>query len=138
MADEALKQMKRVMVVGPSGVGKSTLARGLGKVLNLPVVHLDKLYWRPGWVEPPEEEFYAVALDAARGGEGCPEQFDWEFVKWVWGIPQRRAAMVALIDSQRATKRVIVLRRRRQVARFIQEVRRSGRRASSRPDQLSR
>ena len=44
--------MKRILIIGPGGAGKSTLARRLGERLSLPVIHLDTLYWRPGWREP--------------------------------------------------------------------------------------
>lgn len=49
--------MKRIVIIGCGGAGKSTLARQLGEKLNIPVVHLDKLFWKPGWVEMSEEEF---------------------------------------------------------------------------------
>ncbi|MEA2639656.1 MAG: hypothetical protein QOF51_1050 [Chloroflexota bacterium] len=49
--------MQRVLVLGPSGAGKSTLARQLGELLDLPVCHLDQLFWLPGWVEAPREVF---------------------------------------------------------------------------------
>ena len=49
--------MERVMIIGCGGAGKSTLARQLGEKLNLPVVHLDRLYWKPGWVQESREEF---------------------------------------------------------------------------------
>lgn len=51
--------MRRVIVIGPPGSGKSTLARRLGKASGLPVFHLDKAYWRAGWVEAPAAEFAA-------------------------------------------------------------------------------
>lgn len=38
------------MIIGGPGSGKSTLARRLGGVLDLPVTHLDAVYWKPGWV----------------------------------------------------------------------------------------
>jgi adenylate kinase family enzyme len=44
--------MRRVMVVGCPGAGKSTFARRLGGQLGLPVIHLDFHYWRPGWKLP--------------------------------------------------------------------------------------
>lgn len=49
--------MRRVLVIGSGGAGKSTLARALGARLGLPVVHLDRLYWRPGWEETPLREW---------------------------------------------------------------------------------
>lgn len=49
--------MERILVIGCGGAGKSTLARQLGEKLNLPVVHLDRLYWKPGWVQESREEF---------------------------------------------------------------------------------
>lgn len=49
--------MERIIIVGCGGAGKSTLARQLGDKLGLPVVHLDKLFWRPGWVQVTQEEF---------------------------------------------------------------------------------
>jgi adenylate kinase family enzyme len=49
--------MKRIIIIGCGGAGKSTLARQLGEKLDLPVVHLDKLFWRPGWVQVSQEEF---------------------------------------------------------------------------------
>ena len=48
--------MERILIIGCGGAGKSTLARQLGEKLLLPVVHLDKLFWHPGWVESTKEE----------------------------------------------------------------------------------
>ena len=49
--------MKRIIIIGCGGSGKSTLARKMGEKLNLPVVHLDRLYWNPGWQEVSSAEF---------------------------------------------------------------------------------
>ena len=50
--------MQRVMVIGPCGAGKSTLARRLADTLQLPVTHLDRLHWQPGWVEGSKDELH--------------------------------------------------------------------------------
>lgn len=49
--------MKRIIIIGSGGAGKSTLARQLGEILKIEVLHLDKLYWRAGWIEPSSEEW---------------------------------------------------------------------------------
>jgi adenylate kinase family enzyme len=58
--------MRRVLVIGSGGAGKSTLARRLGARLGLEVIHLDTLYWRAGWVEPPKEEWGAQVAELLR------------------------------------------------------------------------
>ena len=49
---------KRILILGCCGSGKTTFALKLGELTGLPVVHLDKLFWKPGWVQPTREEFY--------------------------------------------------------------------------------
>jgi len=49
--------MKKVAIIGSGGSGKSTFSRRLGEKLNLPVYHLDTLYWKPGWSKTPAEEW---------------------------------------------------------------------------------
>ena len=59
--------MRRVVILGCSGSGKSTLARRLGDRLGLPAVHLDALYFLPGWKIRPKEEFLANVAKAIQG-----------------------------------------------------------------------
>lgn len=51
---------RRVLVLGCGGAGKSTLASDMGRRFSLPVIHLDRIWWRPGWVNCSEEEFDAL------------------------------------------------------------------------------
>lgn len=53
--------MNKIMVIGVSaGAGKSTFARRLGELTGIEVTHLDRLFWKPNWVEAPPEEFSAA------------------------------------------------------------------------------
>ena len=49
--------MKKVIIIGCGGSGKSTLSRELAKKVNLPAVNLDKIFWQDGWINISVEEF---------------------------------------------------------------------------------
>jgi adenylate kinase family enzyme len=55
------------MIVGQPGSGKSTLARRLGEVSGLPVIHIDRIHWQPGWVERTKAEKTRLCLKAEAG-----------------------------------------------------------------------
>ena len=162
--------MKKVLVIGPGGAGKSTFARHLATLLELEVIHLDSIYWSAGWVEMPKTEWQrtveellnrsawimdgnysgtlemrlaacdaVIFLDMSRlvclwrvlkravlyrderrpdVAEGCPEKLNWDFIKWVWGYPERtRPKIIDLLE--RSAKQVIWLRSRAEVKRFL-------------------
>jgi adenylate kinase family enzyme len=59
--------MRRVLVIGISGAGKSTFSRALAVRTGLPIIHLDTEFWQPGWkVTPPEHWRAKVASLVAR------------------------------------------------------------------------
>lgn len=60
--------MERVLVVGPCGAGKSTLTFALAEQLALPLFHMDKLNWQPGWIESPRDVL-AERIEAVVSGE---------------------------------------------------------------------
>ncbi|MEU4479618.1 AAA family ATPase [Micromonospora sp. NPDC023966] len=164
--------MRRILIVGSAGAGKSTLAREVARRLDLPLIHLDRHYWLPGWVPAGEADFRAeVAALAARpawvmdgnyGGtldlrlphadllvlcdpprlrclvrvlrrrwayratprpdrpEGCPEQIDLEFLRYVWNYPRRsRPRIFAALRNTAPTLPVAHLRTRRQIRRWL-------------------
>jgi len=45
------------MIVGAGGAGKSKLAREIAELLDLPLIHLDRHFWNPGWVETDRKEW---------------------------------------------------------------------------------
>jgi len=57
--------MRRVLVIGSGGAGKSTLAARIAARAGLPLVHLDALYWHRGWVETPKAEWARVVGELA-------------------------------------------------------------------------
>lgn len=54
--------MKRVLVIGAGGSGKTTVARRLAQRTGLPLFHLDALYWRSGWQPTPPDDWRAKVL----------------------------------------------------------------------------
>ena len=164
--------MQRILIIGCSGAGKSTLARKLGEKTGLPVVHLDALFWKPGWVESEREVFDArvlaelekpawiidgnyartlpvrlekcdtvIYLDFPRWlcilgvlkrvlttygtvrpdmPEGCPERFDWEFLKWVWNFNRNNREKTWVQLEKLPAEKVMILKNRREVRRFLQ------------------
>lgn len=49
--------MERILIIGNAGSGKSTFAKALAQKNGLPLVHLDKLYWRGDWAHLSRAEF---------------------------------------------------------------------------------
>lgn len=99
--------MNCILIIGCSGAGKSTLARKLGDITGLPVVHLDRLFWKPGWVESTREELDEKILAAMEENrwiidgnycrtlpmrlERCDRVIFFDFPRWLclWGVIQR-------------------------------------------------
>lgn len=59
--------MKRIIILGNAGAGKTTLARRLAERLDLPHTELDALYWDPGWTPAPKDVFRERVSRAAGG-----------------------------------------------------------------------
>ena len=164
--------MRRILIVGSAGAGKSTLAREVARRLRLPLIHLDRHYWRPGWVAAGDARFRAdVAALAARpawvmdgnyGGtldlrlpradllvlcdpprlrclarvlrrrwthramsrpdlpDGCPEQIDLEFLRYVWRYPRHsRPKVLAVVASVAPDLPVVRLRTRADLRHWL-------------------
>jgi adenylate kinase family enzyme len=60
--------MRRVLVIGSPGAGKSTFSRTLSTVSGIPVIHVDHLFWQAGWVQTPKD-IYLEKVKAAISGE---------------------------------------------------------------------
>ena len=83
--------MRRVAIIGNSGSGKSTLALKLGERTGLPVIHLDREYWRPGWTRPDDDEWLARAPGLLAGQRWIIDGYFGET------LPQRIAAADTIV-----------------------------------------
>ena len=94
-------------MLGMGGAGKSVLARRLGAAWELPVVHLDAVFWGPGWRATPPEVWRGVVSGLAAGDRwviegGYPEVLD---------LLLPRAELAVLLDlPRRVTIPRLVLR----------------------------
>lgn len=62
--------MRRVVVLGPGASGKSTLAAHLSEITGLPVIELDKVFWLPGLIATPRDQWIKLQ-------ERLVEENDW-------------------------------------------------------------
>ena len=56
--------MKRLIVIGTTGSGKTTLAKKIAEKLNCPHIQIDSLFWKPNWQEATDEELFAKIEEA--------------------------------------------------------------------------
>lgn len=77
---------KKFAIIGPPGSGKSTFASKLGKILEIPVHHLDKHMFEPGGKKRDKQEFIAIQKELLKEEawiiEGCSSgTFEMRFSK---------------------------------------------------------
>ncbi len=56
--------MKRVIVIGTTGSGKSTMAKEIADTIEAPMIVLDELLWMPGWQPRGKEDYQALLQHA--------------------------------------------------------------------------
>lgn len=167
--------MKRIMIIGSGGSGKSTFSSKLSEALGLPLYHLDAYYWKPGWIATPKQEWDEFLRELIQNdewiidgnynrtidirilradtiiffdlppwvttyriikrrikyhgrtrpdlNEGCPEQLDWEFIKWVWNFRKnKRPGILEKLKKYEKEKKIIILKTRKEVTNFIDQL----------------
>ena len=58
--------VKRILIIGSNGAGKSTFAYQLAERTHLPLIHIDRLYWRNHWEVTPKQEFEELVCAQAQ------------------------------------------------------------------------
>ena len=86
---------RRVLVIGMAGAGKSTFSRALSAKTGLPVIHMDLHYWKPGWVEPSDDEWRDTQRRVLAGDAWIADGNDLETL----GLRLDRADTVILLDT---------------------------------------
>ena len=61
--------MKRILIIGSNGAGKSTFSCRLAEHTHLPLIHIDRLYWRNHWEVTPRHEFEELVCTQAKKPE---------------------------------------------------------------------
>lgn len=90
----SLAGRRRIVVLGTTGSGKTTLARRLVDHLGLPLVELDALHWEPNWTPAAPDRFRARA-DVATAGDGWVVDGNYSAVRTIiWP----RAEMLIWLD----------------------------------------
>lgn len=56
--------MKKVIVIGTTGSGKSTFARKLAVKINASYISLDLLFWKANWQATEDDEFFPKIREA--------------------------------------------------------------------------
>lgn len=84
----------RVVVVGTSGSGKTSLARRLARELQVPHIELDALFWGPNWTPQPVEHFRERVAEAVAGERWV---LDGNYAA-VRDLAWRRATLIVWLD----------------------------------------
>jgi hypothetical protein len=59
--------MRKVIVIGSPGAGKTTFSNTLGSKLGIPVHYLDKYFWKENWTPTPQADFLKIQDDLMSG-----------------------------------------------------------------------
>ena len=70
-----MKLSNKIIIIGCTGSGKSTFATKLQKILNLPLVHLDNVWWKPDRTHISREEFDKKLEEILSGDRWIVDRF---------------------------------------------------------------
>jgi len=55
-------------------------------------------------------------------GAGCPERFDWEFMKWIWNYNKEHRENLYRVLQETENVQVVILKNRKEGKRFLQKL----------------
>ncbi len=168
--------MKRILIIGSGGAGKTAFSLRLGEILDIEVIHLDKHYWNPGWEPTPQHIWFGMVAEMVKKDSwimdgnyrgtmdirfraadtiilldysrylcvlrglkriitnygkvrpnmpsGCPEKFDWEFLRWIWNYPTRyRPRVMTKLNALTGDKKILIFQKPSEAERFLEQAR---------------
>jgi adenylate kinase family enzyme len=69
MKDMSASSMNKISVIGSPGAGKSTFSKSLSKVINVRIYHLDRIFWKPGWIQITREQLMEKVKDVFKNDQ---------------------------------------------------------------------
>lgn len=91
----------KISIIGYSSSGKSTLAQNLGNILNIPVLHLDKVNFLPEWKERNKEESKKIVEDFIKNNNKFI--IDGNYIKFVYDLRMKLSDKIIFLDFDRIT-----------------------------------
>ena len=92
----------KISIIGYSASGKSTFAKNIGEILDIPVLHLDKVNFLPNWEERKVEESEKIVLDFIKENN---DKFviDGNFSKFAYDLRMKLSDKIIFFDFDRFT-----------------------------------
>lgn len=84
----------KIHIIGPSGAGKTTLARQLAQYLGYHHVELDALYWGPNWTRADDETFCTRTAQRLQGEDWVVDGNYSQVRQFIWA----RANLIIWLD----------------------------------------
>jgi adenylate kinase family enzyme len=107
---KTLQAGMRVVVVGTSGAGKTTMAKAIAEALGLPCIELDRLHWEPNWeaLTKTNPDEFVRRVSAAISAEAWVSDGNYAVVReLIW----QRATHLVWLDYSRAVVMYRVIKR---------------------------
>ena len=106
-------KMKRILVIGSGGAGKTTFARLLSKKFGFPLIHLDAHFWNPGWTKTPTEEWNQIVHEL------CSKP---EWVMDGYFAINSRPRTISALNNRTAPIKIHTIANRRELKRLLKEL----------------
>ncbi len=93
----------RIAVVGYAGSGKSGLSQALADRYGVPLLHIDRVFWKPGWQERPREESRALLQEFLDTHNGWVIDGNYQHPEYLYARRMAEASRILLLEFNRAS-----------------------------------